>query len=239
MTDGSASDYSEYFRNRNVRGSSVAEYRLPEYLREYLPADRGAAILDIGCGFGQTLDALRQEGYRNLAGIDVSVEAVAEARQKGLDIELIGDIGSFCAKSGKRYDFIIMSHVLEHVEKDLIIDTLRTIREVLIAPRGSLAVMVPNAQSPTGCYWRYEDFTHTTIFTAGSLFYVLNSAGFESVEFIDPDGTADNSFPLKLLRKLFLAVYRLDLWFRNRITRSAFHRPSPQIFTYEIKAIAR
>jgi 2-polyprenyl-3-methyl-5-hydroxy-6-metoxy-1,4-benzoquinol methylase len=239
MTDGSVPDYSEYFRNRNVSGSSVAGYRLPEYLRGYLPTDSDTAILDIGCGFGQTLDALRREGYRNLAGIDVSAEAVSGARQNGLDVELIEDIGSFCRKAGKRYDFIIMSHVLEHVEKDRIIDTLRIIRENLIAPQGSLAVMVPNAQSPTGCYWRYEDFTHTTIFTAGSLFYVLKSAGFESIEFIDPDGTADNSPPVRLLRKLFLAGYRINLHFRNRITRSAFHRPSPQIFTYEIKAIAR
>lgn len=49
--------------------------------------------------------------------------------------------------------------------------------------------MVPNAQSYTGAYWRYEDFTHNIMFTAGSSTYVLRSAGFENIEFLDPDGT--------------------------------------------------
>ena len=57
----------------------------------------------------------------------------------------------------------------------------------LLTQSGSLLVMVPNAQSNTGSYWAYEDFTHHTLFTAGSLYFVLRQAGFDSVEFVDPD----------------------------------------------------
>ncbi len=46
---------------------------------------------------------------------------------------------------------------------------------------------MPNAQSHTGCYWAYEDFTHNTLFTAGSLLYVLKMAGFAHIEIIDKD----------------------------------------------------
>lgn len=43
--------------------------------------------------------------------------------------------------------------------------------------------MMPNAQSNTDCYWAYEDFTHYTLFIAGSLLYVLREAGFTNIEF--------------------------------------------------------
>ncbi|MBL0306338.1 MAG: hypothetical protein IPQ25_09965 [Chitinophagaceae bacterium] len=82
-----------------------------------------------------------------------------------------------------------MSHVLEHIEKEKIIDTLIHIRKNLLKKGGVFLLMVPNAQSYTGAYWRYEDFTHNIMFTAGSCIYVLKAAGFENIEFIDPDGT--------------------------------------------------
>lgn len=239
MTAQQSTDYDEYFRHRNVAGSSYADYRLPPYLAPLVPADRRTAILDIGCGFGQMLGALRAAGYSALAGVDLSAEAVAFCREQGLAVEQCADLCEFCRRSNRRYDFIIMSHVLEHLAKEQIIETLQAVRSELLAPGGSLLVMVPNAQSNTGCYWRYEDFTHTTLFTAGSLHYVLKAAGFASVEFVDPDGTAGNPWPVKLVRRFLLAVYRLKLRFWNRVTRSAFHRPSPQIFTYEVKALAR
>jgi len=63
--------------------------------------------------------------------------------------------------------------------------------------------MVPNAQSPVGCYWAYEDFTHTTLFTAGSLYYVLKMAGFKEITFVDP--LCIEGLPLwkKMVRKTF------------------------------------
>lgn len=51
-----------------------------------------------------------------------------------------------------------MSHVLEHVEKPLIISTLFTSRKHLFKQQnGALLVKVPNAQSNTGCYCAFED----------------------------------------------------------------------------------
>ncbi|MFI1361078.1 class I SAM-dependent methyltransferase [Streptomyces sp. NPDC020898] len=41
---------------------------------------RGAAILDYGCGYGRTLDALDQQGFDNLCGFDTSPGMIARAR---------------------------------------------------------------------------------------------------------------------------------------------------------------
>lgn len=87
--------------------------------------------------------------------------------------------------------------------------------------------------------WAYEDFTHNTIFTAGSLCFVLKSAGFESIEFLDPDGLESSRPIVKWLRKFFMFVHKANIIFWNRVTNSSFHCPSPQIFTYELKALAK
>ena len=68
----------------------------------------------------------------------------------------------------KKYDFIVMNHVLEHLEKSLIIRTLQLIKRFLMKPNASLVVMVPNAQLNTGCYWAHEDFTHNTSLPLGA-----------------------------------------------------------------------
>jgi SAM-dependent methyltransferase len=230
---------SQYFRNRNIPINYYANIGLQAYLKNKLPGNKELKILDIGCGFGQTLISLKNAGYTDLTGIDISDEAITTCRELGLNVNIINDIVSYVENSTSKYDVIIMSHVLEHIEKQTIINTLRSIKQGLMNHKASLIVMVPNAQSNTGCYWAYEDFTHTTLFTAGSLYYVLKSAGFETVEFIDPLGTEGHRFYMQWLMKSFLYFYRLRIKFWNFVTQSSFHGPSPLIFTYEIKAIAK
>jgi 2-polyprenyl-3-methyl-5-hydroxy-6-metoxy-1,4-benzoquinol methylase len=230
---------SLYFKNRNIPTNYYINCGLQGYLKHKLPDNKESKILDIGCGFGQTLISLGNAGYTDLHGIDISDEAVTICLGLGLNVQKINDIVSYAETSKSKYDVIIMSHVLEHIEKQAIVNTLRNIKQGLMNPKASLIVMVPNAQSNTGCYWAYEDFTHTTLFTAGSLYYVLKSAGFETVEYIDPLGTEGHRFYWQWLIKSFLHFYRLKIKFWNFVTQSSFHGPSPQIFTYEIKVIAK
>ena len=231
--------YCEYFKHRNIENGFYSDYILPVYLESVLPTNKDAQVLDIGCGFGLMLLALKKKGYKRLSGVDISEDAVRYCAQLGLNAKKIDNLIDFCASADKRHDFIIMSHVLEHLEKSTIIETLEYIKKNLMNPEACLVVMVPNAQSNTGCYWAYEDFTHNTLFTAGSLFFVLKSAGFESVAFLDPDGLTGSRPVIKQLRKFFLFIYKMNIRFWNIVTNSSFHRPSPQIFTYELKALAK
>ena len=228
-----------YFALRNVTPEFYHAYRLPAYVKRSLPPEKSAVVLDIGCGFGQMLLALRREGYTHLRGVDVVSEAVDRCRQQGLDVELITNLEEYCAKQDPAYDFVVVSHVIEHLPKAGIVDTLRAIRSRLMKPGASLLVAVPNAQSNTGCYWAYEDFTHSTLFTAGSLQYVLKAAGFERVTFLDPEGLWDTHPAMRWLKMLLLRLYRARMTFWNKVTGSSFHKPSPAIFTYELKAIAK
>jgi SAM-dependent methyltransferase len=226
-----------YFNFRNVGADYYSNYEIPNYLMKILPKNSDASILDIGCGFGQTLKSLRDKGYTKLKGIDINDESTAQCKKLNLDVAKVEDIISYAKTNEKKYDFIIMSHVLEHIEKEKMIDNLKAIRSML-TEKGKYCVMVPNAQSNTGSYWRFEDFTHHYLFTSGSLLYVLKAAGFTSIEFIDPDGLDGVTSLKKPIVKLLLKYYKWKKKFWNKITASSYHRPSPQIFTFELKALA-
>lgn len=229
----------DYFRLRNISENTYIQFQLPAYLMNILPKDLNARILDIGCGFGQMLREVIKKGYTNACGVDVSECAVDSCFKQGLNVQLISNIRHYCVNSVVKYDFIILSHILEHLDKSEIIPAVELIRAHLMEQDGAVLVIVPNAQSNTGCYWAYEDFTHTTLFTPGSLYYVLKAAGFSDVSFIDPDGLEGVTPVKKALKKILLSVYKSNISFWNRVTTSYFHKPSPQIFTYELKTIAK
>lgn len=223
-------DYENYFSARGVSPDCYSNYELPFYFHEILPPEKTVRILDFGCGFGQSMSALKNMGYVNVQGCDIELDAIQYCRQSGHVVydELPSD---------QRFDLIIMNHVLEHVDKSKIIPTLFGLKEKL-NDNGKIFICVPNAQSNTGCYWAYEDFTHNLLFTSGSLYYVLRQAGYKSIIVIDPECLAGMRPIKKLIRKTLLILYRKNLWFWNWVTGSAFHKPSQQIFSYEIKVLA-
>jgi SAM-dependent methyltransferase len=230
-------DYGSYFVYRNVDPTDYRDYKLPAYLNAALGQDLNVRILDFGGGFGQMSNALREAGYKNVELLDISPPALAHSRSIGLTC-YDGNEPGFYEGHQKSYDFVILSHVVEHFPKDEAIEVLAKIREVL-KPGGAVVVMVPNAQSSTGAYWAFEDFTHYTMYTSGSLYYVLRAAGFTEVVFLDPDCLEGSAWHKKFFRKILLKVYRMNYIFWNKVTGSSTHIASPLIFSYEVKALGR
>ncbi len=230
--------FDDYFQLRGVSADAGNPGALPAWLRRALPADRQAPILDLGCGLGRHLRQLLHAGYTRAMGADVSRAAIETCRDAGLRAEPVADLDDFAREHAGRFAFILMSHVLEHLPKDEIIGACKSIRSML-SPGGALCLAVPNAQSRTGCYWAYEDFTHQTMFTSGSLLYVLRAAGFSSVEFLDVDGLADTPAGTRWIKRCLLWAYRANTRFWDRVTSNAYHAPSPVILGWELKAIAR
>lgn len=229
----------DYFTLRGVTDFSVEDYILPPFFLASLPSDLNTAICDLGCGFGRLMTGLKNIGYKNIYGVDQESDAINWCKKKNLIVDCIS-IQDFVSKQvSSRFDLVIMSHVLEHLPKDLIIPTLIDIKKNLLKPGGSVYIIVPNAQSATGCYWAYEDFTHSTLFTAGSLSFVLKAAGFEEFTLVDPQCTAGLSRIRTYIRLFFLTIYRLKITFWNKITASSFHKPSPEVFSFEIKMKAK
>ena len=227
----------KYFELRSINQNTYNNYNIPMYLKSVL-TNKEARILDYGCGFGQLIVALRKAGFSNVEGADINPIAIKSLHEQQVIAHNLLMDKDFHNKNSEKFDIIIMSHVLEHIPKYEIVGILNSVRS-LLTNEGSLIVMVPNAQSNTGCYWAYEDFTHHLLFTAGSLHYVLKSANFSEVSFLDVDGLAESSGLKKIFKKFLLSLYILNHNFWNKVTSSYLHKPSPKIFSYEIKAIAK
>ena len=228
-----------YYELRGLSPGDYEDFQIPAWLRgELTDVPREARLLDLGCGFGYLLNALQRSGFTHLEGADIDRVALERCRAQGLRVRDMATDAAFFGHAEPRYDVIIALHVLEHIPKNDIIGVLAKLRR-LLNKGGKLILAVPNAQAFTGAYWAYEDFTHHTLFTSGSAFYVLRSAGFDDIRFIDVDCSAGLPILKAIIRKLVLKLYAAYYTIMCSLLASHTHRPSPNIFSYELKVVAR
>jgi SAM-dependent methyltransferase len=169
--------YSPSFDTRAAEAWAAAFQR---YLRGWLPDDRRARIIDLGCGSGRMLYLLRQLGYENLQGIDISAEQVQLARQVVDDV-IEGDVLKYLRESTESCDLIVALDLIEHLTKDEATDFLQAIEQRL-KPGGRLILNTPNAVSPFAGSRRYGDFTHEIGFAPSCLAQVLELFGLTEAE---------------------------------------------------------
>ena len=177
-------DYSKhYLRWHNDSESHQGEMNsfYANLLKPYLPQDKNAQILDIGCGMGLALKALKTLGYSNISGIEIDENQTKAAKSKGLEVELVSDSAAFLTGGLKRYDLILAIDVLEHIPLENQLTFSRAVREAL-SEKGAFLATVPNANSAIAGRWRYIDWTHQISFTEASLNFLLVSAGFSKIE---------------------------------------------------------
>lgn len=218
------SDYSiHYQRFHNESESHAIEMAqwLGIYLGNDLPADRSAPALDVGCGFGFALRALKMAGFADVQGIEISPHQAEIARRGGFEVAVVADTAAYLREHRGRFGVILLLDVLEHVPPAAQIDLVCAIREAL-QPGGRLILTVPNANSLLAARWRYIDFTHYSSFTEHSLFFVLKNAGFGQIKMDNTKGVGafpkgwwrtENRAALRrwLVRYAWMQVFKAEL----------------------------
>jgi SAM-dependent methyltransferase len=167
----------------------------------YLPPDRGISILDLGCGSGHLMMALKEMGYKNIKGVDISGEQVQIAHQNGLSEVQLGSVDSFLKKNKGPYDAVFMMDLLEHLDKQELFDLLDKVAAVM-GKNGRLILHVPNAEGLFGMRMRYGDLTHENIFTPSSMTQCLQACGFGAVRCYED----------RPLVHGFVSLIRLAIW---------------------------
>jgi len=103
-------------------------------------------ILDIGCGYGLLGKALRKsKKAKFIVGVEINPNAAAVAREN-LDEVLCLNIENACLNYESHFDYIILSHVLEHFYDPL--NVLITLKKTL-KNTGKIIVGLPNIR-----YWK-------------------------------------------------------------------------------------
>lgn len=176
--------------------------------RNMLPKDKNAKILDVGCGGGFLIQLLMELGYKDITGIDISPEQVDFAKNKGLPV-ICTDALDFLKKNKEKFEVIIATDLIEHLNKSEIMDLLGSIYGAL-TPKGYALIRTGNASSMYGITIRYIDFTHEIAFTENSLRQILLASGFIQINITDnkaPFGLK----PRRLLRWVILKIWRAIL----------------------------
>lgn len=183
-----------------------------------LPEDKNAAILDIGFGSGWFLASCLRLGYANLAGADFGIANKAHVRSWSPNAitlwEIEKDIGSFLADKPENYDFIHMSHVIEHIPKYSLLWVVDALYRAL-KPGGTLMLRTPNMEGPCANSSLYVTLAHEYGFSSGNLSSLLDICGFDEIRFLVP--SAGDSGLRKRLGKLIRAPYLKEWKLRHRL----------------------
>lgn len=187
-----------------------------KYLARARPTDR---VLDYGCGSGELANAIRTTGFQSLVAADVQQDRPS-VLDPAIPYAALHDLPAH-----GRYRFILMRHVLEHVQEPAA--ALRGLFD-LLEPGGSLIVEVPCDRSIyrslMGSRWPGYYFPfHVFVFSESGLRELARQTGLavERVEHCNPPmlGTFFLSLglPLSASRGLAMALYPLQ-WVPSVLT---------------------
>ena len=170
-------------------------------------------ILDVGCGTGANLMLLSEFGEAE--GVDISPDALAFCRERGLDRVRLGAAESLPFAAGE-FDLVTALDVVEHLDDDLA--GLREMHRVL-RPGGRILLFVPTFMF----LWGVQDDVshHRRRYRMPELARVVEQAGFE----VERTTYANITFflPILLVRK-FMRLTGLSAETENNINVSAFNR---------------
>jgi len=159
-------------------------------------------VLDIGCGTGTLGREIKKKMPCEVLGITYSEEEAKLARIE-LDRVLVEDLNHFDVRQTGRFDCVICSHVLEHLNQPEVL--LSRIHNIL-QPDGKLLVVLPNT-----LFWKQRllflrgqfkytdqgilDRTHVRFYDWESANALLRDSGY-----IVSESFVDGMFPLRGLR---------------------------------------
>jgi SAM-dependent methyltransferase len=139
------------------------------YLLPYLvDLDRQkTVIVDVGCGYGDGLYALKKIGFQKLYGVDICAESVEIARHNGFDVTQ-SDMIAYLRSTTVTPDVVILFDIIEHLTHAECLDLFEAIHNRL-SPSGRVILHTVNAANPFFGNTLYGDITHKIAYTEGSL----------------------------------------------------------------------
>ena len=174
---------SSKYEHAHRAGQEHAEERLRlENLAAWIESvvDKSCSLLDVGCGTGRLLQALRDRGFSRVQGLDPSAACCANARALS-GCEVIHSAISVRQPDCSRCDVAILSAVLEHIP-----DVAECLRDVAtwLTPPSKIVVEVPDAAAfPAVRNAPFQEFSveHINFFSAHSLKNLFGLLGYDVV----------------------------------------------------------
>ncbi len=169
-----------------------SRYRPPSLLRErqkgYLQYFAGCHnVLDIGCGRGEFVQLLIQEGIE-ARGVDLDADATAHAQEQGLPVQQTDALAYLAELPDSSLDGVFMAQVVEHLTPSYLVSLL----ELCYRKMKPDAPLVAETINPV-CLWALTNWylidpTHVRPVHPDTLRFALESTGFwqTEIEYLSP-----------------------------------------------------
>lgn len=138
-------------------------------------------VLDLGCGRGEFLALLRDQGVQSI-GVDANREMVEACAARGLTAVHGDGLDYLAAVPDESLGGITAFQVVEHLEPDRLVQLLRTAFHKL-RPGGTLILETINVACWVAFFEAYiRDITHTRPLHPDTLKYLVVASGFTNVD---------------------------------------------------------
>lgn len=177
-------------------------------------------ILDVGCGWGNFLEVLKNNNTPYL-GIDLASASIKLCQKRNLNVKK-ESLLELSKSINKKYSAITFFQVLEHLKKPL--EYLKAAKKI-VKKNGVILLTTPNNDSPfrlmLGANWPvYNTPSHYFFYSKNSLERLLKLAGFsnfiikiDSLRFFSSDYILQRLFKRKLsISKIFNLPIPTDPW---------------------------
>ncbi|MCW2965999.1 MAG: glycosyltransferase [Actinomycetia bacterium] len=169
----------DYFAYEARMRAPTEEIR--ERQRPYVELVRGhEPVLDVGCGRGELLQLLRDEGIE-ARGVDADADMAAFARGAGLNAQQRDLLDALGATGDESLGAITALQVVEHLPPRALVDFLAESARTLRAG-GLLVAETINPVSPAALRHYFADLTHAQPLVPETLELLARQAGFGSAE---------------------------------------------------------
>jgi SAM-dependent methyltransferase len=148
------------------------------FLAPWLPTDRATPMIDVPCGPGNLLYALRELGYSRVVGYDADAGQVKAALALGLPAEQADAFDILARQAPESVARVFSLDFIEHLEPSRAADFCRAVHRVLAAG-GYFLVRTPSADGPFGAHDRFNDVTHRWAMTYEAAHALLGMTGFD------------------------------------------------------------
>ena len=122
--------------------------------------DKNKKIIDIGCGRGEFLEFLYENGFKNICGVDINEEMTKEIKYKDIIIYIEDGVKFLKKQPAKSVGLISSFHMVEHIDFEKVIELIKESFRIL-DDEGILIIETPNPENiKVSSESFYLDYTH-------------------------------------------------------------------------------